>query len=119
MEEITVEGILEKFSKISFKEIKAKMLGTTNNKFTYLVSQEGNLNLIGLIAYFGGSFRTSYIKRIELEGNVMVINTRNSTYRFKLLEEDLVEELGQGVLFSLTLAELNFIEGEIARMKLC
>ena len=112
MKEEIEKGIVKRFNEVSFRDVKAKFLTTTNERFAYYEGSESRLDLIPLQCYFG-NFHTSYITKITVIGNTLIINTRNSRYEFEILEYNIIKELGQGLIFELSDVEIEYIEATL------
>jgi len=83
------------FNKLSdIQKLPVELASTTNPSFQHLVGVHGKLTYAGEVLWFetpGRSpFHTSYIKEIEVHGNLLKAVTRNSVYVFNL--SDLIEQ---------------------------
>ena len=106
-----LKEIQERFNTaVAFKEVEARFVKTTNFLFNRMEGQiSPHFKLENMIAHFG-TFHTSYIIQVYLEGNIMTITTRNSTYVFEILDAELLEWWNDGVLFELGYKEIRLIE---------
>lgn len=83
--------------------IKAKLINSTNAKFTYMINKTGQLhfkktysaNFFYIDNLQEGYLVTSVVKAIELKDNVLYLNTLNSVYAFEIIEfmDSTIEEL--------------------------
>ena len=106
-----LKEIQERFeTAVSFKNVEARFVKTSNPRFKYY---EGDISpyfkLENMMAFFG-TFHSSYIVQVYLEDTMMTITTRNSTYVFEILETELLEWFENGVLFELGDKEIRLIE---------
>ena len=106
-----IKEIQERFNTtVAFQNIEARFVKTSNPRFKYYEGQiSPYFKLENMIAFFD-TFHSSYIVQIYLEGNMMTITTRNSTYVFEILEAELLEWFDDGVLFELGDKEIRIIE---------
>jgi hypothetical protein len=65
--------------------MKCEFLATSNPNFKYKIGQINDAVFTETVLYFG-NFHTSYIRSIEVVGDVFHLTTRNSTYSFRVLE---------------------------------
>ena len=69
------------------KNIKAEFLSSTNKQMElYFKNSISELNYINKVIWFS-DMHTSYIKTIEIHNNILSVDTRNSVYVFKLLDD--------------------------------
>lgn len=109
MEEKLLE-IKERFEvEVSFKDVEARFVKTSNPRFRYYQGTTNRFSLENMMAFFG-SFHSSYIVQVYLEGNMMTITTRNSTYVFEILDGEMLGWFEDGVLFELGDKEIVIIE---------
>lgn len=106
-----LKEIQERFeTAVAFKNVEARLVKTSNPRFKYY---EDNISpyfrLENMMAFFG-TFRSSYIVQVYLEGSMMTVTTRNSTYVFEILDAELLEWFEDGVLFELGDKEIELIE---------
>lgn len=65
---------------------KVKMLYTSNKRFEYIVGRSG-LGRFYENMFLMNDFHTSYVKKANIKDKVLTIETRNSTYKFEILED--------------------------------
>lgn len=106
-----LKEIEERFeTAVSFKNTEARFVKTSNPRFKYFEGQiSPYFKLENLVAFFG-TFHSSYTVQVYLDGNMMTITTRNSTYVFEILEVELLEWFEDGVLFEMSDKEIEIME---------
>lgn len=68
--------------------VKAEMVSTTNDNFQHHIGRK-DLQLTFIRCAYIGSLKTSWIESYEYQEQtgLITVNTRNSTYVFKILED--------------------------------
>ena len=108
-----MESISNKHDALStIPAIDVKMIDTTNTTYRNKLGS-ANLLTLGVCGYFG-SFRTSYLQKIEVKGALITLYTRNSMYVFEALNlRELNKAIPEGFNFKLTQDEIHYIETEV------
>lgn len=102
----------------AFQNIEARFVKTTNPRFKHYEGQISPYFKIENMMAFFGTFHSSYIVQVYLEGNMLTITTRNSTYVFEILDIELLEWFEDGVLFEMSDKEKEIIEGYLKGARL-
>jgi hypothetical protein len=104
-----IEEAQLRFNEAVGGKYNATLVSTTNDNFTRYIDWTNELVLQDLKCTFGQWFRTSYTASVKLDGRELTVNTRNSTYVFRIdviLNED----------FNLSKEEQDVIEAYLLAM---
>ena len=95
--------------------IPAKLVNTTNPRFANYIF-EGAISAeesVIIFRSFRNNFHTSYVTKIILEDDLLIVKTRNSTYTFQILSPEFIETTPQGLQFELSEETITKIEEDI------
>lgn len=118
MNELIEKDIMEQveakyFKLLEIEPFEAKMIESTNIGFSYLLNYTEYLKL-GISAYYGDSFHTSYLQRVEVIEDIIFLKTRNSVYTFEIIEKD-SELINAGILLELSVEEIEAVENHLKK----
>ena len=114
-------GVVLRFKEISFVNIDAEFLSSTNINFSErYIGVKSRLSFKRISCFFEyRNFHTSYIVKAILQNDILTVNTRNSVYTFRILDKEFLESITKETLFELTEEEivaLEFVLSEIDRI---
>jgi len=102
---------------IGFKGIKAKMVSTSNPRFSYMLGEIRNLSLENMMLH-SGTWHSSYLTSFQIEGNLLTVFTRNSEYNFEILDEEFLSWYPKGVEYKLSERDIEVMEEYIIGVRI-
>ena len=103
---------------IGFKQVQAKMVGTSNPRFGYMLGEVGNLSLENMMLYFNRGWHSSYLTSFKIEGNTLTVFTRNSEYAFEILDKEFLSWYPNGVEYKLSERDIEVMEEYITGVRI-
>lgn len=103
---------------IGFKQVQAKMVGTTNPRFGFMLGEIGNLSLENMMLHFNRGWHSSYLTSFQIKENLLTVFTRNSEYNFEILDKEFLSWYPNGVEYKLSERDIEVMEEYIIGVRI-